>query len=179
MFDNDCGEYEPVTDRSRVEPGDKVRKVTMSRDFTKSSDDINVTDSVGVVKDVVEETTYTGPNSTLEQELAVVESDSGERSRISMENVNQELSGGTGSTLIPLREPGGGPGLDFFGPPPTAPTDIGRQADGEFDRPDSDPDVRPAPIDRNSETGRFGIDPFDLTSGGIGESADLFDSDRR
>lgn len=44
----------------------------------------------------------------------------------------------------------------------TSPTDIGRTDRGTFDRPDTDPDVEPQPIARNNETGRFGLDPFDI-----------------
>jgi hypothetical protein len=59
---------------------------------------------------------------------------------------------------------------------PTTPTNIGREADGEFARPERDPDVQPAPIARNTRNGQFGLDPFDLTSGGTGESLDLLSS---
>jgi hypothetical protein len=61
---------------------------------------------------------------------------------------------------------------------PAAPTDIGRGRDGEFQRPESAPDIEPAPISRNRKSGEFGLDPFDLTSGGVGESLDLFGGDR-
>ena len=69
----------------------------------------------------------------------------------------------TSGLLGPRRSPDSG--LDLFAPRPTQPTDIGREADGEFARPESDPDIRPAPIDRSRKTGRFGTDPFDLGSG--------------
>lgn len=61
----------------------------------------------------------------------------------------------------PKRSAGGG----FFTQSPTQPTDIGREADGEFARPESSPDIAPAPIDRDAGTGRFGLDPFDITAG--------------
>ncbi len=66
---------------------------------------------------------------------------------------------------------------NFFAPTPTKPTDIGRGATGRFDRPESEPDIEPQPIARNTKTGRFGLDPFDLTSGGTGESVELFTGD--
>lgn len=55
--------------------------------------------------------------------------------------------------------------VGLFETSPTQPTDIGREPDGEFARPEQDPDIRPAPIDRSTETGRFGVDPFDLSTG--------------
>jgi hypothetical protein len=62
---------------------------------------------------------------------------------------------------------------------PSRPTDIGRESDGEFARPERAADIEPAPIARESNTGEFGLDPFDLTSGGVGESVDLFDGGKR
>ena len=71
-------------------------------------------------------------------------------------------------------------GSGFFTTSPTQPTDIGREADGEFARPESSPDIAPAPIDRDRKTGRFGLDPFDVPFGkGTGDTAEnLFGSDR-
>ena len=63
-----------------------------------------------------------------------------------------------------------GPVSIFRGP--TTPTDIGRTGTGRFDRPDTDPDVDPAPIARDDRTGRFGLDPFDITSSTAGVSVD-------
>jgi len=57
------------------------------------------------------------------------------------------------------------------------PTDIGREADGEYARPESAPDIAPAPVARNTRNGEFGLDPFDLTSGGVGESVELLGGD--
>ena len=59
------------------------------------------------------------------------------------------------------------------------PTDIGRTPTGQFDRPDRDPGVSPESIARDTQTGRFELDPFDITSGGTGESVELFDEDKR
>ena len=59
---------------------------------------------------------------------------------------------------------------------PVRQTDIGREADGEFARPDSAPDVRHAPIARQDNTGEFGIDPFDLTPGYEGAPTDGFEN---
>lgn len=73
---------------------------------------------------------------------------------------------------------GGSPG-GTFARGPTTPTDIGRESDGEFARPERAADIEPAPIARESNTGEFGLDPFDLTSGGVGESVDLFDGGKR
>jgi hypothetical protein len=56
---------------------------------------------------------------------------------------------------------------------PSRPTDIGRDEGGEFERPETAPDVEPAPIARDRESGRFGIDPFDFTAGGVGRSVSL------
>lgn len=61
---------------------------------------------------------------------------------------------------------------------PTKPTNIGRERDGEFARPESDPEITPAPVARNTRNGQFGLDPFDLSSGGTGESLELFGGDR-
>lgn len=71
-------------------------------------------------------------------------------------------------------------GSGFFTTAPTQPTDIGREADGEFARPESAPDIAPAPIDRDRKSGRFGLDPFDVPFGkGTGDTAEnLFGSDR-
>ena len=55
---------------------------------------------------------------------------------------------------------------------PTTPTDIGRTGEGRFDRPDTDPDVEPDSIARNQQTGRFSVDPFDISSSLIGTSTD-------
>ena len=61
---------------------------------------------------------------------------------------------------------------------PTTPTDIGRTGTGRFDRPDTDPDVDPAPVARDDRSGRFGLDPFDIGSSTVGTSADeLFGGD--
>jgi len=51
---------------------------------------------------------------------------------------------------------------------PSRPTDIGRESDGEFARPDTRPDVDPAPIARESNTGEFGLDPFDIGTASAG-----------
>lgn len=64
-------------------------------------------------------------------------------------------------------------------PGPQRRTDIGREPDGEFGRPETDPEIAPAPIARDNESGKFGLDPFDLTSGGVGDKLDLFDGDDR
>lgn len=52
------------------------------------------------------------------------------------------------------------------------PTDIGREPDGEYARPESAPDIEPAPIAREQRTGEFGLDPFDLTSSTAGVGVD-------
>ena len=64
-----------------------------------------------------------------------------------------------------------GPGSGAFRGP-TAPTDIGRTGTGRFDRPDTDPDVDPAPVARDDRSGRFGLDPFDIGSSTVGTSSD-------
>lgn len=55
---------------------------------------------------------------------------------------------------------------------PTTPTDIGREPDGEFARPETAPDIEPAPVARKQRTGEFGLDPFDITSSTAGASLD-------
>jgi len=60
-------------------------------------------------------------------------------------------------------------------------TDIGREADGQFNRPDTNPDIRSAPIAREDRSGRFGLDPFDIGtstagSGGTNEQFGRFDA---
>lgn len=52
------------------------------------------------------------------------------------------------------------------------PTDIGRQRDGEYARPETAPDIQPAPVARNTQTGEFGIDPFDITNVSTGQDTD-------
>ena len=44
-------------------------------------------------------------------------------------------------------------------------TDIGRRASGRFDRTHREPDISTEPIAREQQTGRFQVDPFDLTPG--------------
>jgi hypothetical protein len=65
---------------------------------------------------------------------------------------------------------------------PSQPTDIGREADGEFARPESAPDIEPAPVARETETGEFGLDPFDLTSefttSSVGDDVPTFGGER-
>ena len=50
---------------------------------------------------------------------------------------------------------------------PVAPqaTDIGRRSSGRFDRTHREPDISTEPIAREQQTGRFQVDPFDLTPG--------------
>ena len=50
---------------------------------------------------------------------------------------------------------------------PVAPqaTDIGRRESGRFDRRHTEPDSSTEPIARDQQTGRFQLDPFDITPG--------------
>jgi hypothetical protein len=90
-----------------------------------------------------------------------------------LRNNPPEFGAGEGT---PRRSPDSG----FFTAAPTQPTDIGREADGEFARPESSPNIEPAPIDRDRKTGEFGIDPFDMTAGGgvLDSAENLFGGDR-
>ena len=64
---------------------------------------------------------------------------------------------------------------------PVAPqaTDIGRRESGRFDRRHTDPDISTEPIARDQQSGRFQVDPFDITPGYEGappaRDADRFD----
>ena len=61
---------------------------------------------------------------------------------------------------------------------PVAPqaTDIGRRASGRFDRTHREPDISTEPIARDQQTGRFQVDPFDLTPGYEGAPTDGFEN---
>ena len=50
---------------------------------------------------------------------------------------------------------------------PVAPqaTDIGRRSSGRFDRRHTEPEISTEPIAREQQTGRFQVDPFDITPG--------------
>ena len=53
----------------------------------------------------------------------------------------------------------------FDGPVAPQATDIGRRASGRFDRTHREPDISTEPIAREQQTGRFQVDPFDITPG--------------
>ena len=55
-------------------------------------------------------------------------------------------------------------------------TDIGRRGSGRFDRTHREPDISTEPIAREQQTGRFQVDPFDLTPGYEGAPTDGFDN---
>jgi len=105
----------------------------------------------------------------LEMDEARSRVESGAPDVTTVEQASSSLLGG------PRRSPDSG----FFTAAPTQPTDIGREADGEFARPESSPDIAPAPIDRDRKTGEFGIDPFDMTAGGgvLDSAENLFGGD--
>jgi hypothetical protein len=177
MSDNDftvSGEYEPLTDRETVEPGDTVKVV---HDPSPLATDPTPRDDLGEVKDVFVNERDLGGGRSREDEIAVIESESGETFEFGTAHTNQDPTGG--KSLIPLGESGGVDagmgGSDVFRGR-TRPTDIGREPDGEYARPESDPDIAPASVARNTETGEFGLDPYDLTSGGIGEGVGLLSS---
>ena len=44
-------------------------------------------------------------------------------------------------------------------------TDIGRRSSGRFDRTHREPEISTEPIAREQQTGRFQVDPFDITPG--------------
>ena len=176
MKDRPNTDYEPLTDRETVTPGDRVRLTRVPSRMRRGAFDDEPEDRLGRVDDVVKETTHLGPSSTMEQELAIVKTDDGDESRVSLGAVNKQLDADSGGvSLIPLEEPGGDSGGGFGGGlfrGPSSPTDIGRTDSGRFDRPDTDPDVDPAPVARDRDSGRFGLDPFDITSSTVGTSSD-------
>lgn len=166
--------------KENLNPGDRVQFVNLPSEMSREAFGSEPTDTEAEVVDIVEETKHTGVDSKIEQELAILETDAGERHRVNTDHTNSELDAQAGGVTMRPLDSGPDIGRDtFFGTPPTRPTDIGREPDGEFDSPDTKDDVRPAPIDRNTETGRFGVDPFDLTSGGFGDGLDLFGGDRK
>jgi len=156
-------------------PGDRVRFVDVPAEWQREQYDAEPVEDTGTVNDRFTETKHTGVNSTLEQDFVEIGLDSGEEKKVNANYIGNRIEDGSGITIQPLSDPSEPVGGESVFRGTSTPTDIGRAADGEFARPETEPDIEPQPIARNNETGRFGLDPFDLSSGGVGEGLDLFD----